>query len=144
MSRPSKVAAPGSAGRASSSTAATAPPPRSAAGTSSPLSGPTKYRCPPPFASTRRATPRRADPTPGSTTPSTTPSPRCGRARTRALAPAATSKGGTSWVRSMTTAAGASRRSTAANDTRELVAGPVVGEEEDGVGGRHPAGFSPP
>ena len=60
-------------GGPSSSTAATAPPPRSAAGTSSPLSGPTKYRCPPPFASARRATPRRADPTPGSTTASTTP-----------------------------------------------------------------------
>ena len=42
---------------------------------------------------TSRATARRGPPTPGSTTASTTPGPRWGRARTSAAAPARTSKG---------------------------------------------------
>ena len=57
--------------------------------------------------------PRRAVPTPGSTTPSTTPLPRCGTARTRVWLPARTSKGGMWCVRSMTVVPGARAAITA-------------------------------
>jgi len=51
--------------------------------------------------------PRRAVPTPGSTTASTTPDGTYEMQRASASEPARTSKGGTSWVRSITRACGA-------------------------------------
>ena len=91
--------------------AARTPPSEVARGRSRPLSGPTSHRGPP--SGTSRATPRRSVPTPGSTTASTTPGPRCGAVRTSMAAPAATSNAGTWWERSITATLGARPWSTA-------------------------------
>ena len=115
-SRPSKVAprSGGAGSRASSTTRVTgASPAASAAATKSPLSGPTKYNVPPDGRPTSRQMPRRAVPTPGSTTPSTTPLPRCGTARISVWLPARTSKAGMWCVRSMTVVPGARATITA-------------------------------
>ena len=71
-SRPWKVAETGSSrhGEAEISTASATPPKRSAAGMSSPLSGPTSSRS---SSAVRSATARREAPTPGSTTATCTP-----------------------------------------------------------------------
>ncbi len=84
-SRPWKVAERGSSrnGERESSTASVAPPSRSSARESSPLSGPTRKRP----SSAAAATARRADPTPGSTTARWTPGGHRGRALARAIAP---------------------------------------------------------
>ena len=79
-----------------------------AASANTPLSGPTK-RCQP----SSRPTPRRAPPTPGSTTTRcTVPGGNCGAACASANAAAATSWGGMSWVRSTSVASGAIDRIT--------------------------------
>jgi hypothetical protein len=49
---------------------------------------------PSPGGVTGTQSPRRREPTPGSTTARTTPGPRCGEARTRVCEPARTSKDG--------------------------------------------------
>ena len=72
-----------------------ASPADSAAAIRSPLSGPTKKRGSPPGSVTSMHRPRRAEPTPGSTTARTTPGPRCGMTRTSVWDPLRTSKAGT-------------------------------------------------
>jgi hypothetical protein len=89
-------------------------------GASRPLSGPTRYRGTPP---TSTAMARRAVPTPGSTTASTTPGARYCTERASVRLPArGTSWAGIWWVMSMTATSGASwritERTTPANSSR--------------------------
>ena len=96
-SRPSNVEprSGGAGRRASSTTYATgASAAASAAATRSPLSGPRNHNDAPEGSAISSPMPRRSVPTPGSTTPSTTPGPRCGTARSNVWLPARTSKGG--------------------------------------------------
>ena len=79
----------------------------SAAGTSSPLSGPTSTPRP-----ATTATPRRSVPTPGSTTARCTASGRYGAVWASTAAPRRTSWGGTWWVTSSTVTSGARAAST--------------------------------
>ena len=106
------------------------PPP-----TSNPLSGPTKYIGPPAARATARAMPRRAVPTPGSTTPSTTPLPRWGTARTQRVAPGAHVERRDVVRQVDDRRPRRPRRDDRMDDPDELVLGPEVGEEEDGSDG---------
>ena len=85
------------------------PPPRSGAR----CPGRRRTRAAGPGDVTSRQTPRRPDPTPGSTTASTTPGPRYGAARTRAMEPARTSNAAIWCVRSTMATPGEAARRTA-------------------------------
>ena len=86
-------------------TASTTPPHASAAGISSPLSGPTKWRP----SRARSATARRSEPTPGSTTARWTPTGRYWIAPARTRAPCPIACGWMPWVTWITRASGHSR-----------------------------------
>jgi hypothetical protein len=93
MSRPWKLdETTGShSARFSIARASTIPPSRSAASTSSPLSGPISTSPRPVFS----AIGSRSVPTPGSTTPTWTPTGMCGSAKTRLAAPSRIENRGT-------------------------------------------------
>ena len=115
-------------------TAASTPPSASAAGSSSPLSGPTSR---PPGVD--RAMPRRRLPTPGSTTARCTARGRCGTVWASRVAPPDTSCGATSWLTSSTRTCGASRASTPCTIATNPSASPVVSGQRDPVVAGHPA-----
>ena len=85
----------------------------------------------PPATST--ATARRAVPTPGSTTASTTPAGTYWMQRASASEPARMSWGGISWVRSMTVDVRGEVPDDRLDDADELVGRAVVGQEADRV-----------
>ena len=118
------------------------PPSASAAGTSSPLSGPT--RSAPSTVSSTSA--RRCEPTPGSTTPRCTPSGRYGTADASVSEPATTFVGSMPCVTWMTRTSGRRADDDALDDAGELVAQPEVGDQRDDRGdghGRHDAAPRP-
>ena len=142
-SRPWNVAATGSSrhGESEISTTSAMPPKRSAAGSSSPLSGPTRKRS---SRAVRSATARRRAPTSGSTTARCTPGGAYGSVRASVSAPCSTLWRPIPCVRSMTSHARRGPRQHRVHDAGELVGRAVVGQERDRQHARHPkAGLTP-